>query len=276
MTTTPASPPPGVPCIGVFDSGVGGLSVLRALRIRLPQATLLYAADSGHAPYGEREPGFVIARSRELTEHLLREGAQLIVVACNTATAAAVEALRAEHPGLPLVGVEPGLKPAIAATRNRRIGVMATRATLASAKFRRLVEAHAEGIDLQLRACPGLARALEAGDADSPAVQSLVRQHTAPLRAAGVDTVVLGCTHYPFAAERIAAALGPGVVLIDTADAVARQAERLAATLPAGTAIGAEPLVRLWSSGKPATLARVARGWLGLDAEVRTLPGACR
>lgn len=271
MTTTPASPTPGAPCIGVFDSGVGGLSVLRALRLRLPQATLLYAADSGHAPYGEREPAFVIERSRVLTEHLLREGAQLIVVACNTATATAAERLRADHPGLPLVGVEPGLKPAIAATRNRRIGVMATRATLASAKFRRLVEAHAEGIDLHLQACPGLARALEAGDTDSPAVQELVRQHTAPLRAAGVDTVVLGCTHYPFAAERIAAALGPGVVLIDTADAVARQAERLTATLPPGTAIGAGPLVRLWSSGEPGMLARVARRWLGLRSEVWTL-----
>lgn len=269
-----ASPQPtdghSAPCIGVFDSGVGGLSVLRALHRRLPQARLLYVADSGHAPYGERDPAFVIERARVLTDHLRREGAQLVVVACNTATAAAVETLRAEHPALPLVGVEPGLKPAIALTRNRRIGVMATRATLASARFRRLVEAHAEGIELHLQACPGLARALEAGDADSEAVRDLVRQHTAPLRAAGVDTVVLGCTHYPFAAERIAAELGAGVNLIDTADAVARQAERLAATLVSRPGDASAP-VRLWSSGSPAELGRVARHWLGLDGEVRAL-----
>ena len=135
------APPPAAhgPRIGVFDSGVGGLSVLRALHRYLPRATLLYAADSGHAPYGERDAAYVIARSRAMTAHLLSQGAQLLVVACNTATAAAIDTLRADHPALPIVGVEPGIKPAIALTRNRRVGVMATHATLASERFRRLV-----------------------------------------------------------------------------------------------------------------------------------------
>jgi glutamate racemase len=228
----PAPPSPPALSIGVFDSGVGGLSVLRSLRALMPQARFLYVADSGHAPYGERDETYVVERARAITAHLLAQGAQLVVVACNTATAAAVQALRERWPAVGFVGVEPGLKPAIARSRNRRIGVMATRGTLQSAKFRRLVEAHAAGVELVLQPCDGLARALEEGDADAPAVLALVERHTAPLRAAGVDTVVLGCTHYPFATSAIGAALGPGVALIDTAQAVALQAQRLAAALP--------------------------------------------
>lgn len=260
---------PHSPRIGVFDSGVGGLSVLRALHRHLPRATLLYAADSGHAPYGERDPAFVLARSRALAAHLLEQGAQLLVVACNTATAAAIDTLRVEHPQWPLVGVEPGLKPAIALTRNRRIGVMATQATLASERFRRLVATHADGVSLHLQACSGLARAIESGAPDGDDVASLVAQHAAPLKAAGVDTVVLGCTHYPFAATRIAAELGPDVMLVDTADAVARRALRLATVLPAG---GKPERARLWTSGDPEHLRMVAARWLDFDTEVAALP----
>lgn len=259
-------PPSLTPCIGVFDSGVGGLSVLRALRRHMPLATLLYAADSAHAPYGERDDGFIIERSHGMTEHLLSEGAQMIVVACNTATAAAVESLRSAYPGLAVVGVEPGLKPAIARTRNRRIGVMATQATLNSAKFQRLVEAHAVGISLHLQACQGLAQALETGHVDGEAVGALVLRHTAPLRQANVDTVVLGCTHYPFAAHRIANALGTEVALIDTADAVASQAKRLAVELrlchlPTGRK------TKLRTTGDPVHLAGVAAHWLDFEIE---------
>lgn len=257
------------PRIGVFDSGVGGLSVLRALHRHLPRATLLYAADSGHAPYGERDPAFVLARSRALAAHLLEQGAQLLVVACNTATAAAIDTLRVEHPQWPIVGVEPGLKPAIALTRNRRIGVMATQATLASERFRRLVATHADGVSLHLQACSGLARAIESGAPDGDEVASLVARHAAPLKAAGVDTVVLGCTHYPFAAARIAMELGPGVMLVDTADAVARQAMRLSMGLPAGDS---QDRTRLWTSGDPEHLRTVATRWLDFDTEVAALP----
>lgn len=268
-TGTPSPPPDGSPRIGVFDSGVGGLSVLRALHRHLPRAKLLYAADSGHAPYGERDTDYVVARSRAMTEHLLSHGAELLVVACNTATAAAIDTLRADHPALAIVGVEPGIKPAIALTRNRRIGVMATHATLASERFRRLVATHAAGAILHLQACSGLARAIEQGPPDSADVARLVDEHTAPLRAAGVDTVVLGCTHYPFAATRIAQALGPGVALVDTADAVARQALRRAAGL-AGH--GGEGPARLWTSGDAQHLRTVAARWLDFDTAVAPLP----
>jgi len=258
-------------CVGVFDSGVGGLSVLRSLRGLMPAARFLYVADSGHAPYGERDEDYVIERARAITAHLLREGAQLVVVACNTATAAAVQALRQQWPGIGFVGVEPGLKPAIALSARRRIGVMATRGTLQSDKFRRLVSAHADGVQLLLQPCDGLARALEDGDAAAPQVRALIERHTAPLRAAEVDTVVLGCTHYPFAAAQIAEALGPAVTLVDTAEAVALQARRLAAGLPSGVA---GPALRLWSSGDPAALQRVARRWLDWPGDVQALPPA--
>ncbi len=273
----PDLPPlPTPPRIGVFDSGLGGVSVLRALRAALPGADLIYAADSGHAPYGERDAEHVLARSDALTRHLLAEGAELLVIACNTATAVAAAALRARHPGLAIVGVEPGLKPALAASPSGQIGVMATQATLASPKFRRLLDelqaGAPAGTRIHLQACPGLAAAIEAGEPDSPAVRAAVALHTAPLRAQGVDTVVLGCTHYPFAAGPIAQALGPGVQLIDTAEAVARQASRLITARPAAAA-GRPGQLALWSSGAPDTLARFVAQGLGLPAlPVRRLP----
>ena len=258
-------------CVGVFDSGVGGLSVLRALHRHLPRSRLLYVADSGYAPYGERDERYVIERSRVLTAHLLREGAQLIVVACNTATAAAVRALREEHPGVQFVGVEPGIKPAIALSRNGHIGVMATRGTLASDKFRQLVSSHAQGAQLHLQACAGLAHAIEAGDADSTEVLALVDRYTAPLREADVDTVVLGCTHYPFVAQHIQKALGAEVRLVDTADAVARRAQQLATSLQAATDAVPRQTARLWTTGDLFTLQSVAGRWLGFEAETQVL-----
>lgn len=260
--------------IGVFDSGVGGLSVLRALRSRMPAAPLIYVADSGHAPYGERDDAFVIDRAVRVTEHLLDRGAKLIVVACNTATAVAIEALRTRWPATRFVGVEPGLKPALAASRNGRIGVMATRATLASARFRRLVEQHARGVELHLQACVGLARALESGDPDGGEVRSLVNHHVAPLRAAGVDVVVLGCTHYPFAASWIQQALGPEVVLIDTADAVARRAVELMGTLDAS--VEPDAIAELWTTGELAALQRASASWLDFAVELHAWPPAHR
>jgi glutamate racemase len=257
------------PCLGVFDSGVGGLSVLRALRRELPSARLLYLADSGHAPYGERDEAFVIERSRCAAAFLRAQGAQLMVVACNTATAAAVRALRDAHPGWPLVGIEPGIKPAVALTHNSQVGVMATQGTLVSAKFRELALTHGGGATLHLQACTGLAQAIEGGDA--ALMQALVAQHTAPLRAAGCDVVALGCTHYPFALPLIAAALGPQVQLVDTADAVARHTARLAAGLPTQARAGD---TLLWSSGDPAALEAFARRWLDVPLSVRPWPQA--
>ena len=253
--------------VGVFDSGVGGLSVLRALRALCPQAEFHYLADSGHAPYGERAPDFVLARSLAAARHLRAQGCDLLVIACNTATAAAAQALREAWPDWPIVGVEPGIKPAAALTRNGRVGVLATEGTLRSDKFRLLAAAHAAHIDLVLQPCPGLAAALEAGDVDAPAVVDRIKAYCAPLRAQGVDTVVLGCTHYPFAAHHIRAELGAEVALVDTADAVARRTLQLCSPWWADTPARPDPpaLPQLWTSGATAPLHDIARRWLGLE-----------
>ena len=260
--------------VGIFDSGVGGLSVMQAIRARLPHAELLYAADTGHAPYGDRSEAFLCDRSERIARFLTDQGAQIVVVACNTATAAAVAALRAASPTLPLVGVEPGIKPAVALSTARRIGVLATTRTLASDKFQRLAQAHADGAQLVLQACPGLADAIEAADAAGSGLDVLVERYCAPLRDAGVDVAVLGCTHYVFARELFERAL-PGVQLVDTADAIARQTARFAGELvergQADAGEGLAPPLRAWSSGSPHVLASFARRWLDLRVDVRDM-----
>jgi glutamate racemase len=252
--------------IGVFDSGVGGLSVLRALQARWPQADLHYVADSAHAPYGERDDAFIASRALRIGRHLRDAGASAIVVACNTATAIAVAALRAELAPMPVVGVEPGLKPALAISRNGRIAVMATAATLRSQKFRALVDHWGIDSTLHLQACDGLASAIETGDLASPRVRERVEHHCAPVRAFGADTVVLGCTHYPFAHALIEGAL-PGVAIVDTSDAVAR---RVMQVCGAQTAAGAPGQVLLETTGDAAALARVAAAWLPFRVALRT------
>ncbi|MEQ1683464.1 MAG: glutamate racemase [Burkholderiaceae bacterium] len=253
----------GLARIGVFDSGVGGLSVLRELRKEWPGAHLHYVADSGHAPYGERSDAHVLARSRAVAAHLITGGASIVVIACNTATAVAAQSLREAWPRTPIVGVEPGIKPALAATRNGRVGVMATRGTLNSEKFKRLVAALAPHEPLHLRACDGLAAAIEQGSMDAPDLLSLVERHCRPLREACVDTVVLGCTHYAFAAPQIHAALGPDVHVIDTAVAVAKQVARIGRPRTPVTnraARAAPPLLQ--TTGNPDQLRRIASAWL--------------
>lgn len=261
--------------IGVFDSGVGGLSVLRALHAALPEAQLHYVADSGHAPYGERSDQHVLNRSRSIARHLFDAGAQLLVIACNTATAVAASELRAEWPQHPIVGVEPGIKPALGLTRNGRIGVMATAATLRSAKFRALLEAHATGCSIHLQACNGLAAAIERGRLDDARLLALIERHCQPLREAGVDTVVLGCTHYPFVHDAIQAALGPQVRIVDTAAAVARRVATLCRSMApaaAATAPRRSPQVELETSGSAALLRRIAVAWLSFETQVSPVP----
>lgn len=262
--------------IGVFDSGLGGLSVLRALHERLPLADLTYVADSGHAPYGEREGEFIVSRSQAICDFLVERSVDAIVVACNTATAAAIHLLRHAHPGLPIVGVEPGVKPAVTQSINKRIGVLATPSTLASDKYKRLIDSHGRGSTVVAQPCPGLAKEIEAGQLDTPALRDLVERFAAPLREAGVDTVVLGCTHYPFVTPLFRQALGPGVTIMDTSEAVALQTARLCAQglkpsskverlgRPAGN-------IHLFSSGDPQHLAQVAQRWLGLQGTVSPL-----
>ncbi len=256
--------PPPLPLIGVFDSGVGGLSVLKALHRQLPDAPLHYVADSAHAPYGERSDDYINDRTHRVASHLVAHGAQLLVLACNTASAVAAASLRERWPQLPIVAVEPGIKPAVAASRNGRIGVMATPATLRSDKFRRLAELHTQGVQVHLQACPGLAGQIELGDAESPALQALIEAHTAPLRTANVDTVVLGCTHYVFVAAKIQAALGDGVTLIDTAEAVARHAVRRLPSPVQAAALQPGP-IRLQTTGDLERLQRFVDHWLPIN-----------
>ncbi|MEJ6022781.1 glutamate racemase [Ramlibacter sp. PS4R-6] len=216
--------------IGVFDSGIGGHSVLRALRAQLPDEPFAYFADTEHAPYGERDEAFVAQRSLAITRKFIEEdGANLVVVACNTATAAAIHLLREAYPQIPFVGVEPPLRPAVAVTRTRQVGVMATRGTLASAKFRALHESlAASGVRFILQPCDGLALAIETNDAAR--VRELCERYVGAVQAQGdVDTLVLGCTHYALVDDVLQAAAGDGVRLVEPGVPVARRVAALLA-----------------------------------------------
>lgn len=253
--------------IGVFDSGVGGLSILRALRAELPREDFVYFSDAGHAPYGEKAEQFVSDRSLKIAVDLLEQHRiKGLVVACNTATAAAVHLLRAKHTHLPVVGVEPALKPAAALTKTGHVAVLATRGTLASAKFKSLQESLRDQATFVTVPCDGLAAAIENGDQDQ--VRALCQRYTREVCCFGtgpgeIDTLVLGCTHYPFASEVFRELLGPDIQLVETGEPVARQTRRLLEAQgllnPAG---GGQ--VRFQTSGSPEALRSAASRWLGL------------
>jgi glutamate racemase len=219
--------------IGVFDSGIGGLSILKYIRASLPHEDLLYFADSGHAPYGGKAEEQIVVRALAIAEFLTRYRVKALVVACNTATAAAIKALRERYPELPVVGVEPGLKPAAASTKSGIVGVLATERTLSSAKFNQLREQIASATKVRFlpQACIGLADQVEKGELHSAATAELVRRYVEPLLEQGADTLVLGCTHYPFVRplieESIARITSQPVTIIDTGEPVARQLLRL-------------------------------------------------
>jgi len=223
MVETPKS------LVGVFDSGVGGLSVLRELSALLPAQPFYYIADQAHVPYGERTLADVRALSIGITRFLLEKGAGLIVVACNTASAAALKALRAEFPNTPFVGMEPAVKPAALATHSRVVGVLATPATFQGELFADVVARFASNITVLTDTCPGLVRAVEAGDLDSPATRAILERAIHPMQRQGVDALVLGCTHYPFTLPLMREIAGPSVQIIDPAPAVARRVRSLLA-----------------------------------------------
>jgi glutamate racemase len=223
---SPISGPIGGPKIGVFDSGLGGLSVLRELVAALPQADFLYVSDAGHCPYGGKRAAEITDRAEAITDFLLAQGAKLIVVACNTATIAAIESLRATY-AVSFVGMEPAVKPAAALTQSGVVGVLATGAALAGEKLHALIERHAAGVRVLTQPCPGLVERVEAGAIDTPETRTLVRRYTAPLLAQGADVLVLGCTHYPFLRTVIQQEVGSAVTLLDTGAAVARRAATL-------------------------------------------------
>ncbi|MCX8024274.1 MAG: glutamate racemase [Thermanaerothrix sp.] len=213
--------------IGVFDSGVGGLSVLRAIRALLPQHPVVYLADQAHVPYGPRPLEEVRGFAEAITRFLLGQGARVIVVACNTASAAALYDLRAMFPEVPFVGMEPAVKPAAEQTQTGRVGVLATPATFQGALYASVVERFASHVRLYQDTCPGLVEAIEAGNLDGETPRQILERALRPMLAEGIDTVVLGCTHYPFVIPLIQSIVGPEVRVIDPAPAVARQTQRV-------------------------------------------------
>jgi len=222
--------------IGVFDSGVGGLSVLKAIRQQMPQQPVIYLADQAHVPYGQRSLEQVRAFSEEITRFLLSQGARLVVVACNAASAASLHHLRRVFPQVPFVGMEPAVKPAAEQTRTGVVGVLATPATFQGELYASVVERFAQGVRLLQDTCPGLVKQIEDGQLDTPQTRAILERALIPMLAEKIDTVVLGCTHYPFVIPLIQEIAGPGVRVIDPAPSVARQTGRLlqAAGLEAG------------------------------------------
>lgn len=255
--------------IGVFDSGVGGLSVLNALREELPQERFVYFADTAHAPYGERGDAYVVERSGAVARYLLEtHRIKALVVACNTATAAAIHQLRAEHPALPVVGVEPALKPAVAHSKTGHIAVMATRVTVESRKFEALRESLDGQATFHIVPCDGLAGAIERSDA--PTIATLCQQYANAAGTYGnqpgqIDTLVLGCTHYPFIADHLRHHTGDAVRFIDTGAPVAQQTRRLLGRTGQLTDAG-DGAVLLLGSAAPELLDAAAMRWLALPA----------
>lgn len=263
----PASPGNQAP-IGIFDSGLGGLSVLRAVRAQLPHEALLYVADSQHAPYGSRDNEFITARTLAIGKWLASQGAKALVVACNTATAESIALARAQL-SIPIIGVEPGIKPAASQSASRIAGVLATQVTLRSERFRSLIERYASDCRFICQPGHGLVEAVERCETDTPAVRALLASYIEPMLTAGADTLVLGCTHYPFLDTAIREIAGSRLALVDTSVAIAKQLERVldanALRAPAGVLA---PPPRLCSTGDGAHLHRLASTLLGLDALV--------
>lgn len=271
MTPSPTAHDPANP-IGVFDSGVGGLSVLKALLAELPLERFIYVADSGHAPYGERDDAHVIARSHAITDYLIRQHQiKTLVVACNTATAAAIKRLRNDYPQLPIVGIEPALKPATVQSKTGRIGVMATRGTLNSEKFRVLLESLHGKATFVLQPCDGLADAIEQEDATK--IVAYCAMYTRAMgtfgnKAGEMDALVLGCTHYPFVSDTLRELVGFETAFLEGGAPVARQTRRILADANALAPAPASPAnvveaTLFCTSGHPEKLGRAVARWLG-------------
>ena len=268
--------------IGLFDSGLGGLSVLAAVARALPEADLLYLADSAHVPYGPRSDEFIRGRVLAIGQHLVDAGCATIVAACNTATAAAVQALRQAQPGVAVVGIEPGVKPAAASSLSRRIAVLATESTANSASLARLIRTHAGNVSVHVEACPGWAtrvESLQPIDAqEDPAFAAEVAAKLLPLLDAGADRIVLGCTHYSFLAPLLEPLVAGRAELVEVADAVARQVLRLHRTRPMEDGHGSHSgrsLIHLHATARPERL-HAALSALHLDGLRARISGPAR
>jgi glutamate racemase len=250
--------------IGVFDSGLGGLSVLAAIARALPHADLAYLADTAHVPYGDKHDDFIRGRVLAIGRHLVERGCRMLVVACNTATAHAVTELRHQHPGIPVVGVEPGVKPAAQSTQSGHIAVLATEATARSERLRHLIRSHASRVAVHVQPCPGWATRVETLHLDGAEFAADIRARVLPLLDAGVDRIVLGCTHYAFLIPVLEPLVHGRAELVDVADAVARQVVRLG-----GERAGSAKL-HLLATARPerlhAALPALGLGWLAARA----------
>ena len=259
--------------IGVFDSGVGGLSVLREIWAQLPREHTLYFADTAHCPYGSRSADDIRELSAGITEFLIQRGAKVIVVACNTASAAALHTLRERFP-VSIVGMEPAVKPAAERTRTRKVGVIATQVTFQGELFARLVERFANGVEVLTQACPGLVEQVEAGKLHDPETDRLLRLYLQPMVQAGIDSLVLGCTHYPFLWQAIQRVVGPDVEIIDPSPAVARQTGRVLEQHGLLRTSQESGQHLFYTSGDPRAFAAMAERLLGLPIQAE--PAAYR
>ncbi len=257
--------------VALFDSGIGGLSIWRAVRALLPQADLLYLADQAHVPYGPRPLKEVRAFSVAITEFFLARGVDVIVIACNTASAAALHFLREHYPQIPFVGMEPAVKPAAERTKTGVVGVLATPATFQGALYASVVERFAANVRLLQDTCPGLVQQIEAGALDAPQTDAILQAALVPMLAEGIDTVVLGCTHYPFVIPAIKAITGNQVRVIDPAPAVARQVKRVLLNLGMQPEPGRQGQHLFFTTGKRERLQAQLDALLGLDAPVIAL-----
>jgi glutamate racemase len=266
--------------LGIFDSGIGGLTVLRAIHQLMPDEPLFYLADQAHVPYGMRSLDEVRQFSEAITHYLLDQSARLIVVACNTASAAALRYLRATFPDVPFVGMEPAVKPAAEHTRSGVVGVLATPATFQGKLYASVVERFGQGVRLLQHTCPGLVTQIENGALHSAETRHILENALLPMLQQGIDTVVLGCTHYPFVIPLIQEITGPDVRVIDPAPAVARQAQRL---LVAASLLDLDFDLEPYTLGKPRQLLHftttgdapqmetILRELLGMKAPVEAL-----
>lgn len=257
--------------IGVFDSGVGGLSILDEALRQLPDHDYLYFADSANAPYGEKTSEWIAARSLHICQFLVESGCQAIVVACNTATAEAIRDIRAALQHIPIIGVEPGIKPAAMQSQNGVVGVLATEATLKSDKFNSLLSTLPGDCRFVKQAGAGLVPLIESGQLHDPKTAALLAKHLEPIQAAGADTLVLGCTHYPFLAPLIRTIMGDTVQLVDTSQAVVRQLARQLAEHQLTESRQSKRSLRLLSTANGAQLHRMAMQLLRADASQRLI-----
>lgn len=256
--------------IGVFDSGVGGISVLKHIHALLPHEQLLYVADSKYAPYGNKTPAEITARCFEIADFLIAKGAKALVVACNTATAAAIDELREKY-ALPIIGMEPAVKPAAEASKNGIIGVLATVGTLKSAQFAGLLESYGRNVEVVTQACVGLVECVERGELDTVNTKTLIRLYITPLLAEGADTIVLGCTHYPFVADAIREIVGENISLIDTGAAVAKQLKRQLAESELLSNLNRQGSVKFFTNSHAENAENVIENLWGKSADVTNL-----